>query len=82
MTELIALWDTVGTETKVIMVLLALHPIASAITQWTDTPNDDTAYGWFYNKVVRPLALNKGLATQDMPKESKPTIVVEPKEKE
>ena len=79
MMELLGLWDTVGIETKIVIVFLLLHPIASAITAWTETPNDDTAYGWFYNNVIRPIALNKGLATQDMPKET--PSAPEPEEK-
>lgn len=60
-------WNTADLLTRTIFVLLMLHPIASAITALTKTPKDDTAYGLFYNKVIRPLALNIGLA-KDTPK--------------
>lgn len=55
-------WETADTLTRIIYVLLLLHPIASLITALTPTPKDDTVYGKLYNTVIRPLALNIGLA--------------------
>lgn len=55
-------WATADLFTRVIFVLLLIHPIASLVTTLTPTPKDDTAYAKFYNKVIRPLALNVGLA--------------------
>lgn len=71
LSQLFTLWATADIVTRIILVLLALHPVASFITSVTTTPNDDTWYGFFYNKILRPLALNKGLATQAPPSEEK-----------
>ena len=62
LTALIAMWEGASTPVRVILVLLALHPIASAITAATPDPDDDKWYAKFYKYVVRPLALNVGLA--------------------
>ena len=66
--ELIQLWETADSVTKVLIILALLHPAASAITAATPTPKDDKLYGKLYNFVIRPLALNIGKATQGKPK--------------
>lgn len=70
MTELQALellmagWDSMSWYVKLILILFALHPLASLITASTDTPKDEKAWGWFYNHVIRPLALNNAKAQE------------------
>ena len=61
-------WVEGGLLIRALIILLMLHPIASAITRWTVTPTDDFWYGKIYDKIIRPLALNKGLAMQEKPK--------------
>lgn len=79
MEQLLVIWQDADFVTRITIALLMLHPIASVITAYTATPTDDTVWGWIYNMVIRPLALNKGLATQDTP--DKPaTPTVEPKQ--
>lgn len=62
MDALISLWGQADLLGKGLIVLLTIHPVASIITAATPTPVDDTLYAWFYHKVVRTLALNKGLS--------------------
>lgn len=57
-------WETADTLTRALYIFLLLHPVASLITMLTPTPKDDDLYGKLYNKVIRPLALNIGLATE------------------
>lgn len=48
----------------IVAILMALHPIASAITNMTDTPKDDAWVGWVYKHVLERLALIGGKAKQ------------------
>jgi hypothetical protein len=64
---LLQLWDSADLFGKVIIVFLAIHPVASTIVAATPTPVDDKWYGMFYNMIVRPLALNVFKAAQPKP---------------
>ena len=56
-------------------LLIALHPFASAITRFTDTPKDDAAIAWIYRNVIERLAMVTGKAKQ-LPGGVDPTVLV------
>jgi hypothetical protein len=56
-TQIIELWNTLGWFGKTVAVLLALHPVASAIVALTPTPKDDKWPGLIFEKIIKPLAL-------------------------
>lgn len=64
LTAVIQLWESADIFGRVVLVLMVLHPIASAITAATPTPTDDKWYSVVYNNVIRPLALNVFKATE------------------
>lgn len=61
------LWDQLGWVGKTLAVLLAIHPVASVIVALTPTPADDKWPGLLYQKVLMPLALAVGKATDKGP---------------
>lgn len=55
---LLALWESSNWVVRTILVLVALHPIASAIVALTPTPKDDAIYAKIRKAVIEPLALH------------------------